>query len=246
MVALVTGASSGIGRAVARKLGSAGMSLLLVARRETLLEELARELRSQGAEATPAVADLSDEEQLERVCQLVARAVPPVDVLVNCAGIQSSVPFVLSTRADWDRQIGLNLVAPLRLAQAVARRLREVRLPGLILNMSSVEARVGLPGAAVYCATKGALEAWGRAVAAEWAAIGIRVVCVAPGVVRTELLQQMGEKLGREAIGRIERAHPLGFGEAEDVAEVVVSLLGPAGRWMTGSTVVVDGGYTAT
>lgn len=243
--AMITGASAGLGRAVALRLALAGTRLILVARRATILAELADQIREAGGEAEIWVCDLAETASVEKLAAYLGQCEPAVDVLVNCAGVKHNVPFVISDTEDWLRDFQINTLAPMRLAQAFGKRLRRLRREGCLVNLASVAALVGAPNAAVYCATKGALVAWGRALAAEWARSNIRVLLICPGYVRTEMLEQARRELTSEAMAALEAAHPLGFGEPEDVAELVTALIGPAGRWMTGSIITLDGGYTA-
>ncbi len=242
---MVTGASAGIGRAIAVRLGSEGARLILVARREALLCELADTLANEHAEALVQPCDLHSEEQLEELAAFVAEREPPVDVLVNCAGLHRFAPFLVTDPEDWKSLIQVNLVAPMRLGHAFGKRLRRCRRPGCMVNIASVGALVGVPGASAYCATKGALVSWGRALAAEWAKSNIRVITICPGFVRTDMLEQVRRSLPADAMANLEASFPLGFGEPADVAEVVAAAVGPAGRWMTGSVITVDGGYSA-
>lgn len=241
---LLTGATGSLGRAIALRLASPEYHLVLSARGPEALDQLAEQVCAAGGTADTHVADLTDPSALDRLCDAVAGSDPPVNVLINNAGRFSFEPFVSSSPDDWEQEFQVNLVAPMRLAQSVGKRLRRLRRPGCIVNMCSVAALVGVPGASVYCGTKGGLLAWGRAVAVEWAAAGIRVLNICPGHVQDGFGDQGPARRTEAAWAALRQAHPLGLGAPEDVAELVSALLGPAGRWITGSPIVIDGGYT--
>ncbi|MCL4800270.1 MAG: glucose 1-dehydrogenase [Burkholderiales bacterium] len=242
--ALVTGAGRGIGRGVAAALADAGAEVWLVARSAGDLEEVAADIRGRGGRAHACPCDVTDAAALK---QTVA-ALPSLDVMVNNAGTNIPEPFVEVSEAHLDRLLELNVRAAFLAAQAAARRMldspdRKAR-GGAILNMSSQMGHVGAAGRTVYCMTKHALEGLTKAMAVELAPHGIRVNSVAPTFVETPMTRPMFERAefrdwvyGRIPMGRL--AQP------QDVGAAVVFLASPAASLVTGTSLLVDGGWTA-
>jgi len=242
--ALVTGAGRGIGRGVAAALADAGAEVWLVARSAGDLEEAAADIRGRGGRAHACPCDVTDAAALK---QTVA-ALPSLDVMVNNAGANIPEPFVEVSEAHLDRLLELNVRAAFLAAQAAARRMldspdRKAR-GGAILNMSSQMGHVGAAGRTVYCMTKHALEGLTKAMAVELAPHGIRVNSVAPTFVETPMTRPMFERAefrdwvyGRIPMGRL--ALP------QDVGAAVVFLASPAASLVTGTSLLVDGGWTA-
>lgn len=240
-VALVTGASSGLGEAVARALAGAGARVALAARRVERLEPLATEL-----DAEPVVCDLLDREQVDAlVPQVVQRCGPPT-VLVNAAGgIVGGVQAEDETPEAVDRTLQLNLVAPFRLAQNAFPHLRDAG-GGAVVHVASIGGIVGVPGIpqASYAAAKAGLTGLTKELAVQWARHRIRVNTVAPGFFRSEITDELYDSdRGRTWLAR---NTPLpDEATADDLVGAVLWLVSDAGRYVTGQTVVVDGGWTA-
>lgn len=240
-VAVVTGASSGLGAAVARTLADAGARVAVVARRRDRLDALADEIG--GAAVT---CDLLDEDARARAVPEVVDRLGPPTILVNAAGDIASVhPAEDEPLDDVRRTLELNLVAPLRLSQAVFPHMVEAG-GGSVVHISSISGQVGIPGIpqASYGASKSALSGLTRELAVQWARHRIRVNTVAPGFFRSEITASLfDEEKGRAWLAR---NTPLPDEvRAEDVVGAVLWLVGPAGRATTGQTIVVDGGWTA-
>ena len=241
---LVTGAGSGIGRDTAVLLNGLGARLSLVDRDEEGLTSLCAELGG-GELAVSHVADLSD---LAAIAPLVAHCVATSGLLygaVHCAGIQAVNPVRTLEPEGWRRVFAVNTEAALMLAKAMSGRKAYVGDGGSLVFISSVMASVGSAGAISYSMSKAALEGMSRSLALELAPRRIRVNCIAPGYVRTPLLEKTEKLWDADAKKAVEGLHPLGFGEPRDVAGAVAFLLADTGRWITGSTMVVDGGYLA-
>jgi NAD(P)-dependent dehydrogenase (short-subunit alcohol dehydrogenase family) len=243
--AIVTGATEGIGAAISRLFAEEGARLVLVARRPVPAEGLAAEL---GEETAAAVAgDVADPATSERAVDEAERRFGAVDILVNNAGLDlSGVPLLETTIADARRIFDVNVFGCLQMLQAAAEAMREHG--GVIVNVTSRTALVGLPGSAVYGASKGALESLTRAAAIEFAPYGIRVNAVAPGLTETPMV----------AAWLAEQADPPAFRErvtadipqrrlatAEEVATAICYLASDAAASITGASLSVDGGYTA-
>lgn len=235
--ALVTGASSGIGFASAAALAEAGAEVVMVARREPDLRAAAEAI---GPKATARPLDITD---LPATAAFIA-AEGPFDVLVNAAGLARHSPAVDTTPGDYDAAMNLNLRAAYFLTREVARGLIAAGKPGSLINISSQMGHVGGPDRAVYAATKHALEGMTKAMAIEWGPHGIRVNTLCPTFIRTPLGEQTLRDPDRRAW--IESKIRLGrVGEVEDIMGPVVFLASDASALMTGTHLLIDGGWTA-
>jgi NAD(P)-dependent dehydrogenase (short-subunit alcohol dehydrogenase family) len=238
--ALVTGASSGIGLGAAVALADAGAVVTLVARRSEGLDALRDAIRGGGGAANTLPLDITDVDE-------TARAVAgegPFDILVNSAGLARHAPAIDTTPEDYDAAMGLNLRAAYFLTREVARGLIGAGKQGSLINVGSQMGHVGGPDRAVYAANKHALEGMTKAMALEWASHGIRVNTLCPTFIRTPLSEQTLRNperrewiLSKIKLGRV--------GEVEDVMGAVVFLASDASAFMTGSHLIVDGGWTA-
>jgi len=238
--ALVTGASSGIGLGAAAALAEAGAAVTLVARRRDELEAVAGAIRDAGGKAEAQALDITD---LAATAAFVAQA-GPFDVLVNSAGMARHAPALDTTPEDYDAAMNLNLRAAYFLTREVARGLIAAKKPGSLIQVSSQMGHIGGPDRAVYCANKHALEGMTKAMALEWAAHGIRVNTLCPTFIRTPLAEQTLAIPERKAwiltkikLGRI--------GEIEDLMGPIVFLASGASALMTGTHLIIDGGWTA-
>jgi NAD(P)-dependent dehydrogenase (short-subunit alcohol dehydrogenase family) len=234
-VAIVTGAASGIGAAVARALAAQGATVVAVDRDG---DGASAVVASLGAGPAFAVgADVTDESDLDTLFATVATRCGRLDILVNSAGVFERHPFTEIPLERWERVLAVNLTAPMRLAQ---RAVRAMDAGGAIVNISSIAAGFGAAGSAAYCASKGGLEALTRAMAVELAPAGVRVNAVAPHAIETPMTAGLhGTELGAVALAGI----PTGrFGAADEVAAAVAFLAGPHAGFVTGATVAVNGG----
>ncbi|MCC7320914.1 MAG: 3-oxoacyl-[acyl-carrier-protein] reductase [Rubellimicrobium sp.] len=233
--ALVTGASGGIGGAIARALHGAGATVALSGTRAGPLAELAQEL---GSRAHVLPCDLSDGAAVDALPGQAAAAMGSVDILVNNAGITRDQLFMRMSDEDWDRVIAVNLTSTMRLCRAVMRPMMKARW-GRIVNISSVVGATGNPGQANYAASKAGMVGMTKAIAAEVASRGITANCVAPGFIATA----MTGKLTDDQQGAILRQIPAGrMGEPAEIAAAVLYLASVEAAYVTGATLHVNGG----
>jgi NAD(P)-dependent dehydrogenase (short-subunit alcohol dehydrogenase family) len=240
---VVAGASSGIGRAISVELAQWGARIVLIGRDEARLAETAAQL---GDAAHHVLAlDLSKHELIVPEIQRVRNEIGPIYGMCYSAGIVETRPLAATTVDIVRSQLDVNVIAAIELARAVARR--DVMMPdgGSLLFVSSVYGHVGMPGQIGYCGTKGALGAIARAMAIELARRNVRVNCISPGLVFTNMTDRALGKLSSDHVERLKAAHPLGAGQPEDVARAAAFMLAPGSRWITGADLVVDGGFTA-
>jgi len=241
-VALVTGASRGIGRATAMRLAASGADVIVNynshadADAPHAIDETIARLQSHGVRAIAIDADVSDRAAVARMVSDTQARFGRIDVLVNNAGIERAGALSAITDDDWDSTIGVNLKGQLLMIQAVAPGMR-ARRAGRIVNVSSELALAGRAGLATYCASKAGVIGLTKAVARELAADGVLVNCVAPGPTDTDLLpasERTAELVANIPLGRI--------GTPEEIAEVIWFLVSPANGWMTGQVVSPNGG----
>jgi len=244
---IVTGATSGIGRATAEAFGRAAATIVLVGRNESVLTEVVEHVRSSGATAMPCAADVTADGAAERIVSAALDLSGGVDVLVNAAGVIAAATLEATTDAVWNTMMAVNVTAPFRLMRAAAPHLKARK--GAVVNVSSVNGLRSFPGVLAYCVSKAAVDQLTRCAAIEMAPLGVRVNAVNPGVTVTNLHRRSGmaEPQYEAFLERSKETHPLGRpGRAEEIAELILFLASDRAAWMTGETIPIDGGRHLT
>ena len=241
-VALVTGASRGIGRAIALALGAAGAAVACAARSLDQVRATAEQIRGAGGGAVGLRLDVTRATEIAAAVADAQAALGPLDVLVNNAGVTLEKRAVEVTDEEWDTVLATNLTSMFRCARAAAPGMIE-RGRGKVINVGSMYGVLGVPRYAAYCASKAAVDGLTRSVAAEWARHGIRVNCLAPGLMNTEIPRAAlaDEKTRARFLSKIPARR---IGEPEEAGALAVYLASSASDFMTGQTLYLDGGQT--
>jgi 2-deoxy-D-gluconate 3-dehydrogenase len=242
-VALVTGASRGIGRAVALALAHAGADVALGARTARDLKLVADEIADLGRRSLPVSLDVTDSRSVDEVVSTVVDGLGGLDVLVNNAGIVHSRPVLETSDDDWDRVLTTNLRGVFLTSRA-AGHILTAQGSGKVINMASNFGVMAMPDHGAYCASKAGILALTRVLALEWAPFNVQVNAIAPGYVATDLNAATRQDAGLTE--RIVRRIPAGrMAEADEIGPLAVLLASSASDFMTGSTLVIDGGHAA-
>lgn len=246
-VALVTGASSGIGRATALLFAQQGANVLAVGRNESELGQLRDEAKDAEGTVKIHLADVLETSQVERSVTDTIESFGQIDVLVNCAGIIKSGSIEDTTLDDWDKMLNINLRSVFHLMQKCVPYLEATK--GNIVNVSSVTGTRAFPGVLAYCVSKAGVDQLTRCSALELAGKGIRVNAVNPGVVETNLHKRggMAPEDYEKFLAHAAKTHPIGrAGRPEEVAELICFLASDKAGWITGATYEIDGGRAQT
>ncbi|WP_433734669.1 SDR family NAD(P)-dependent oxidoreductase [Nocardia sp. CA-129566] len=242
-VAIVTGASRGLGRAMALALAESGVQTVLAARSADELRSLTEEISALGVKSLACVTDISDESSVDRLFATCLNELGRLDILINNAGVALQRNLVDLTDADWQRIFDINVRGMFHCSRAAARHFASVG-SGRAVNVASVFGLVGRPGYTSYCASKGAVINFTRAAAAEWARFGAQINAVAPGYIATDINAEL--RGNAEAMKKVLRRIPAHrMGEPEEVANVVRYLALDAPTFLTGQTIAVDGGESS-
>jgi meso-butanediol dehydrogenase/(S,S)-butanediol dehydrogenase/diacetyl reductase len=246
-VAIVTGGGSGIGRAIAQALAKEGAQVAVVGRRKDKLRQAADEIRSASGQAIAITADITDSADTHSAVAEVEKHFGKLNVLINNAGALSVSTVESISEVDWDRIISVNLKGTFLMSRAALPAIRRVG-GGSIVNIGSVLGLVAVKDRAAYCASKGGVTLLTKAMALDHAHEQIRVNCICPSVVETDLIRDIFAKSeeGRRAKQDRVATIPLGrFGQPQDVAGLAVFLASDESSWMTGTAIPLDGGVTA-
>ena len=239
--ALVTGASSGLGAGFARALADAGAELVLAARRMEPLEALAAEIVAAGGKALAVSMDVTSADSVTRAFERIAETGGPADIVVNNSGVSREAWIADMDEADWDLVMDTNLKGVWRVAKAGAQALMAAGKSGSVINIASITARRSSQTIAAYAASKAAVEHLTRSMALEWARANIRVNAIAPGYFLTDINADFFDTAPGEAM--VKRIPMRRLGQMDELSGPLLLLASEAGAYMTGATLVVDGGH---
>lgn len=241
---IITGASSGIGRQCAVSCSRSGGRIILMGRNMERLKDTLRLMERKEDHVIISI-DLTDFEKVEYIVRELVDKEGKIDGLVNCAGVSATLPLNMVRPDKLNDFFRTNVQSAINLTRIVTRQSHFSEAGGSIIFISSVMAEVGESGKSMYSMTKGALTAGSRSLAIELAPRKIRINCISPGVVETPMSKNAVYSQTEESMNKIKELHPLGLGHPEDIAYACIYLLSDASRWITGTNLIADGGYTA-
>ncbi|MDD5169255.1 MAG: 3-oxoacyl-ACP reductase FabG [Syntrophales bacterium] len=241
-VAIVTGGSKGLGRAMALGLGEGGAKVVVASRTRSLIEETANEVVRNGGEAIAVPVDVKSRESIESMVRQVTNHYGRVDIVINNAGIAPMKKTLETTVEDWDDVIDTNLKSAFLVSKAVGA-IMAVQGKGKIINIGSILGTMAANVAMPYCVTKAGLAHMTRALALEWASLGINVNCIAPGFFETEMTKHQQEDESHRKFLRFKIPFKR-LGKPEEIVGAALFLASGASDYMTGAVLVIDGGYT--
>jgi NAD(P)-dependent dehydrogenase (short-subunit alcohol dehydrogenase family) len=240
---IITGASSGIGRQIAIEASKCGANILMIARSTQRLEQTYRMLAAGNHAFFPY--DLSQPGSCDILIDEIVTRYGPVFGFVHSAGIEATIPFRNMKAETYENLFRVNVIAGFEIARLISKKKNSHPEGGSYVFLSSVMGKLGKEGKVAYCASKAALLGGVKAMSMELGSRKIRCNTVLPGMVETEMSKQMFESLPESSVAEIVRQHPLGLGTPVDIAYLAVFLLSDQSRWITGSEIVIDGGYSA-
>ena len=242
-VAVVTGASSGLGWRFALVLARAGAKVAIAARRLERLSELSRQIEALDGRAIPILLDITSRDSIAQCLTAAETELGPISIIVNNAGIVERSRSLELDPEEWDKVVATNLSGVWHMAQQGARHMSKLGHGGSIVNIASVLGLAGMGGVPAYCATKGGVINLTRALAVDFAPLGVRVNAIAPGYIETDLNRDFLRSEAGEAL--LKKIPQNRFGDASDLDGTLLLLASDASRFMTGSILVVDGGHSA-
>jgi NAD(P)-dependent dehydrogenase (short-subunit alcohol dehydrogenase family) len=239
---LITGASSGIGRQTAIDCSYMGANCILFGRRKEELEKTFKSLKK--GKHSLYVIDITNYALLE---QVIAEAVDnsgKISGFVHSAGIESTMPVSILKPESYEKFFATNVISAFEITRIISKK-KILSMEGAsVIFISSVMGILGQPGKTAYCSSKGALIAGCKALALELVSKGMRINCILPGIVKTEMTQKLFGTLPEDSLIAINKMHPLGLGKPDDISNACIFLLSDASHWITGSSLIVDGGYS--
>ncbi len=242
---VITGGSSGIGRQIAIDCCKMGAKVLIVGRDTNRLSDTKNTILSSGGYICTIEADLTSSESIELVTEQAISEFGHVDGIVHAAGISTTLPFRSISQSKFDNFIYTNVFSAIFLTKNLLKKGNFDDNGGSIIFFTSVMAHLGESGKTIYGLTKGALLAASKSLAIEYAPRKIRFNCISPGVVQTPMVMKQDYAQSEENLSKIRALHPMGIGKPEDISPAVIFLLSDSSSWITGTELVIDGGYSA-
>lgn len=243
-VAVITGASKGIGKGIALRYAAEGAIVILASRSLDLLSEVVKSIKDAGGKASAMYLDVRSRKSNQEVVDATVAEYGKLDIMVNNAGISMAVPSQSLSPEDWTRAIETNLSGLFYGCQAAGNQMISQGC-GSIINITSMSGSVAAPMRAAYCSSKAGGDMLTKVLAVEWADKNVRVNAIAPGYIKTELVEHLSER-GTISVDALQKRTPLGrIGSVEDIAGLAVYLAGEESAYMTGSIVTIDGGWSA-
>ncbi len=244
-VAVVTGASRGIGRAIARALAHEGASVACLATRKENAESIVREISESGGKAAAYGCRVENAVEVESTFAGIKTALGPIDILVNNAGVSKPAPLLKMSEENWDLHMDVNAKSVFLCSKFAIQQMKDSGNGGSVVNIGSIVGENAIPETLGYCASKATISHMTRVMGVECAKYKVRVNCVAPGYVRTELIDELVAD-GRLALSAIEKRTPQRrMGELDDIANAVIYVASDHAGFMTGSILTIDGGWSA-
>ncbi|MBN2610995.1 MAG: SDR family oxidoreductase [Bacteroidales bacterium] len=240
---VITGASSGIGREIAIEASHLGASVILIARKKEGLQATYERLKA--GDHIVFSSDITNYMELEPLITKAVQKTGKISGFVHAAGIEMTMPFRNMKPDYYEKIFGINVIAGLELARIISKKNYLDESGGSFVFISSVMGKFGKEGKVAYCASKAALTSSIKAMALELSQKKIRCNAILPGVVKTSMVENMFASLPDSSVEEIIKQHPLGLGLPEDIAHIAVFLLSDKAKWITGSEIVIDGGYSA-
>jgi len=240
---LITGASSGIGRKCAISCSQMGANVILIDKDKEGLKQTFSKLES--GDHLSYSQNLTDYPDLESVIKSAVSKTGKISGFIHSAGIEITLPLKLMSHEHYEKLYAINTISAFEISKIVSSKKYVVNNDASFVFIASIRGVVGESGAIGYCSSKGALISGMKAMALELSSKNIRVNCISPAIIKTEMTKQLFEQISEESRIKILSMHPMGFGEPEDVANASIFLLSNASKWITGTNLVVDGGYSA-
>jgi NAD(P)-dependent dehydrogenase (short-subunit alcohol dehydrogenase family) len=241
---LITGASSGIGRQCAITLSRLGATLVLLGRNKKRLSETISSLHNEKQHLY-YIVDITEFYRLEAIINDSTTKIGKISGFIHSAGVESTIPINFIKPELYEKLFAINVISAFEIIRILSSKFYLPETGASYILLASVMGLLGQPGKTAYCSSKAALINGSKALALELAKKKIRVNCISPGIVETEMTLKMFQDLPEESINKIKEMHPLGFGNPNDIANLAAFLISDSSKWITGSNLIIDGGYSA-